>query len=259
MKVKLHNPRVTEPQAFVTKGRQRVKQYGNNTVYLQNGEEFELELFNPTSNKILAEISLNGNSIGSGIVLRPGERVFLERYLDKARKFLFETYEIDGADHNAVRAAKQNGIVEVKFFTEFQNFVWYSTNVSYYNWNQPVYGNIGTTLINDSIVKSTYTTNSVNYCCSNTGGVEISADGGRNLSKSIEETGRVEQGSHSNQRLEYDNTSFNTWASWTTKWTILPESKRPYVREDLKVFCTNCGAKQKKSSHKFCPHCGNKF
>ena len=79
----------TEPTAFVTKGRQRVKQYNNDSVYLNNGNEFELELFNPTTSKVMAKIELNGISIGAGIVLRPGERVFIERYLDEAKKFMF--------------------------------------------------------------------------------------------------------------------------------------------------------------------------
>ncbi|HOG38684.1 MAG TPA: hypothetical protein PLD95_04445, partial [bacterium] len=85
------------PSAFITKGRQRIKQY-NDTVYLKNGDEFEIELFNPTQNKIRAEILLNDVSIGSGIVLRPGERVFLDRYLDEPKKFKFETYNVDMND-----------------------------------------------------------------------------------------------------------------------------------------------------------------
>lgn len=64
---------------------------------MKNGSEFELELFNPKQTTILAKIKINGSYIGGGgIVLRPGERVFLERYLDDAKKFLFETYNVDG-------------------------------------------------------------------------------------------------------------------------------------------------------------------
>ena len=94
MTINYQTQRETVPVAYVTKGRQRVKQFsghGNGSVYLRNGDEFELELFNPTTSKVLAKISLNGKSLGSGIVLRPGERVFLERYFDEAKKFLFET------------------------------------------------------------------------------------------------------------------------------------------------------------------------
>jgi len=59
MLINYQTPRVTEPCAYVTKGRQRLKQYGN-TVYLNNRDEFEIELYNPTTSKVLAEITLNG-------------------------------------------------------------------------------------------------------------------------------------------------------------------------------------------------------
>jgi hypothetical protein len=40
------------PQSFITKSKQRLKQHID-TVYLNNGDEFEVELFNPTQNKVL--------------------------------------------------------------------------------------------------------------------------------------------------------------------------------------------------------------
>ena len=46
------------PQSFITKGKQRLKQHGSN-VYLNNGEEFEVEIFNPKSNSVLAKIKIN--------------------------------------------------------------------------------------------------------------------------------------------------------------------------------------------------------
>ena len=79
---------LASPQSFVTKGKQRLKQHSN-TVYLKNGDEFEIELFNPTKNHILAKILLDCKSISnSGIVLKPGQRIFLERYLRPLIKYL---------------------------------------------------------------------------------------------------------------------------------------------------------------------------
>ena len=98
------------PQSFITKGKQRLKQH-TDTVYLKNGDEFEIELFNPKQNKVLAKIELNGKSIGSGIILRPGERVFLERYLDVAKKFLFETYVVNGNNDEVKNAIANNGVM----------------------------------------------------------------------------------------------------------------------------------------------------
>lgn len=110
------------PQSFITKNKQRVKQYVD-TVYLENGDEFEIELFNPTQNKVLAKIELNGVSIGSGIILRPGERVFLERYLNEPKKFKYETYFVDGNDASVESAIQRNGDVIVSFYNEIQFFI----------------------------------------------------------------------------------------------------------------------------------------
>ncbi len=88
------------PEAHITrtkeKNRGRVKIYSNNTIYLEKGEEFEIEIFNPTQDSILAKIEINGQFISStGLVLKPAQRVYLERYFDVDRKFKFDVYEIE--------------------------------------------------------------------------------------------------------------------------------------------------------------------
>lgn len=258
--MKQYTQKVTAPTAFVTKDRQRVKQY-NNDVYLKNGNEFELELFNPTTSKVLAKISLNGSSLGSGIVLRPGERVFLERYFDDARKFVYETYVIDGADANAKEATKYNGLVEVEFFTECVP-LYYANNLTYTYTNSPnwTYG-CGTAEVYSGSVNCT--SNSMKSCSDSIGVYNCSYvdSDKKNLSRDLapEETGRIEKGSNSNQEFNWDSTTFNTYYSWKTTWTIIPESNKPLLKEDLKVFCTSCGTKRRKTNHRFCPNCGTKF
>jgi hypothetical protein len=273
----------TEPTAFITKGKQRVKQYNNDTVYLHNGEEFELELFNPTSDKVMAKIKLNGNSIGSGIVLRPGERVFIERYLDEARKFMFQTYEVNGKSEDVKRAIANNGDVEVTFYKEeipwnYPNITW---TTPWPTWGTYTYtGGPSTTTFGGSSLTShnVMYSNSLgdnevkSFACmdslgtldfepasaSVTGTIRSKQPKSRKLSKSVE-TGRVDKGSHSNQSFNYDYSSFNSYWTWKTEWKILPVSQKPVVSEDIKVFCTNCGTRRKKSSHKFCPNCGTRF
>lgn len=283
---------VTAPTVFVTKGRQRVKQfsgYGNGSVYLKNGDEFEVELFNPTQSKVLARISLNGKSLGSGIVLRPGERVFLERYFDEARKFKFETYEVNGADSNAVRAIKMNGIIDVEFFQQYTPCT--VTCNAYPSWTYTYgypsggYVNPSYTHINNSVpisgslnisgnintkgmsMTSRNAGSSVMYCSSNIGAGNPTMDANvQNFSRGFDEsavvpleTGRVEKGSNSQQFFDTDNTTFNSYYTWKTTWTIMPESQKPLVYEDLNVYCPGCRAKRKKTTHKFCPNCGMKF
>jgi hypothetical protein len=283
----------TVPAAFVTKGRQRVKQFGD-TVYLNNGDEFELELFNPTNNKVLAKINLNGKSLGSGIVLRPGERVFLERYLEEARKFLFETYVVDGADSNVKEAIRLNGRVDVEFFDEMVTHnVYQGSSITWSNpsWN-PSWTNYngsggwgGSTLTsgNSSHVKgmnfersandALYETKSFSGPKSRRSPVMDSMETSQmflcscSLHSDLEmpaspqplETGRVEKGSQSYQGFTTDSTQFNSYYSWKTTWNIKPDSQRPIVIEDVKVFCTGCGKRRRKSSDAFCSKCGTKF
>jgi hypothetical protein len=270
------NTGLAVPQSFITKGKQRLKQHVD-TVYLNNGDEFEIELYNPTQNKVLAKIELNGNSIGSGIILRPGERVFLERYLNEAKKFLFETYTVNGNNEEVQRAIAENGDVTVKFYNE----------------TTPIYGTYGTgstlTINNPNWNWSSTTNNPFTYTTHNTLGVSNFNPPGTNayytntsltsgtsststfstsntLLKSNStsplrslETGRVEKGSNSDQSFTYDNSSFYTSPFHTNWWKLKPQSTKPLVAEDLAVYCTECGAKRKKDNHKFCPHCGTKY
>jgi hypothetical protein len=262
----------TEPSLFITKGRQRVKQYENNVVYLTDGEEFELELFNPKSEKVLAKIKLNGTYLGSGIVLRPGERVFLERYLDEARKFKFETYEIDSNDLRARDAIANNGSVEVEFYNEYKYPSVYTITYTHpqpeYHYHYHYAANISnptptwtyTSGVNGiqigSVTSSSSSISNSGYCCAND---VNSVYASRTAVPEPVETGRVEKGNVSQQSLNSDYTSFNSMYCHRVSWKILPEYTRPFVREDLTVYCTNCGAKRKKDSHKFCPNCGTKF
>ena len=101
-----------QPTAHITVEKKRIKQY-DDIVYLSDQKEFELELYNPTNGKILAKIEVNGKSIGNGIILRPCERVFLERHIDVAKKFLFETYSVERNDPNLKNAIANNGSVEI--------------------------------------------------------------------------------------------------------------------------------------------------
>ena len=256
------------PQSFITKSKQRLKQH-TDTVYLNNGDEFEIELYNPTQNKVLAKIEMNGKSIGGGIILRPGERVFLERYLDEAKRFLFETYVVNGNNEEVQQAIANNGDVVVKFYNEHLPTL-----------STPYYGNSGTVTINNpnfgwgSTTTSTpyygngtFTTSGTNlfYNTSLTSGTISTSNTFFNntdkVKKSVRdfETGRVEKGSYSDQSFTYDNSSFNSYPSTTNWWKIKPQSQKMVTIEDLVTYCTECGSKRKKDNHKFCPHCGTKF
>lgn len=242
------------PCAYVTKNRQRIKQFGDN-VYLKDGSEFELELYNPSRKTVLSKVKINGTYItGGGIVLRPGERVFLERYLDDPRKFKFETYHVDGSVETQ-NAIAENGDVEIEFYNEKESIPTLNYNhlVGSLHSNYGTYFNttIGLTDVNYRTTTVTSTTLGSNK-----------ENGFNNLrSKKLKssETGRVEKGSNSDQSFKTVNKEFEYLTVSKSYWKILPESQKKYEIKDIVSYCSNCGSKRKKTSHKFCPTCGEKF
>lgn len=95
-----------------------LRTYQGNTIYLNNGDEFQIRLFNPLREKIGVQIGMNGDLSQGLLVLNPGEDVTIDRFLDDKSKMLFETYTIDGNNQAAVNAAANNGFVEINFFKE---------------------------------------------------------------------------------------------------------------------------------------------
>ena len=269
------------PCAYITKDKKRLKQFGQ-TVYLNNGEEFELELFNPSTTTVLAKIKLDGSYIsGGGIVLKPGQRVFLERYLDDPRKFKFETYEVDGTSNEVLDAIVGNGDVVIDFFDEYKQPVW-NNQITYggsfggpihtYNTNTLIGGYATTTLSNNVSFTSSSNTPGVSFTTTsmsntfagpNKRGVLRRLKSKPNSRSEVTmdslETGRVEKGGKSDQSFQTVDKNFNSYTCSTSIWKILPMSQKVYDKQELKVYCTNCGKKRKKDSDKFCSSCGNKF
>jgi predicted RNA-binding Zn-ribbon protein involved in translation (DUF1610 family) len=259
-----------KPCAYITKNKQRIKQFGQN-VYLKDGSEFEIELYNPSRNTVLSKIKINGEFInGGGIILRPGERVFLERYIDIPRKFKFETYTVD-ATNETMNAIANNGDVEILFYEEQEIFtLGLNPSITYGSYN---YGDYKTPIGNNF-----YTTNRVDFATgsSNIHLTSTSLSFSNNTtprsskyekrekperrlkSKSVE-TGRVEKGSSSDQSFKTVSKNFNSWAISTSVWKLLPESQRPVEKSDLINKCPKCSTKLKKSSWKFCPECGHQL
>lgn len=294
-------PSKTVPTANIAVNKSRIKLYNTKgempTYYLQSGQEFQIEIFNPTTDVVLAKITLNNKALSQGgLVLNPGQRVFLDRYLDVAKKFLFDTYEV--ANTNEVKKAiENNGDVKVEFFRE--------RTPQYYGGTITLQG---TSTFGGSFGGPTWTTNTGGYVdningvltsnsanlignLSNTSGVANTAFYNssatmdslslgdvtysqrtepikkgklKTLSSMVRsaktvETGRVEQGSSSDQKFETVNKDFEYFAFHTVEYKLLPISQKINTVEDLnvKVYCTNCGSKLGKG-HKFCSNCGTK-
>lgn len=282
------------PTAMIAVNKSRLKVYNNTgdmpTYYLQKGQEFQIELFNPTTDVILAKIILNGNPISQGgLVLNPGQRVFLDRYLDVAKKLLFDTYEVSNSEE-VKKAIEKNGDFKVEFYREriepkfnlnYGSLTINSSNSRGWsgNINNTIGGNsvnlsntsghIGSTALYTSSVSNTFfdqnasnsipTLDSMDDTLSlDMSDVTRSSRTLKSRSKSIE-TGRVEQGSVSEQKVVTVDKKFEYWAFHTIECKMLPVSQKINTVEDIqvKVYCTNCGSKLSKG-HKFCGHCGTK-
>lgn len=244
--MKNYTTKVAEPTAHITVRKQRVKQNGKN-VYLDNHTEFELELYNPTNTKLKATIEFDGKLIStSGIVLRPGERIFLDRYLDVDRKFLYETYEVTDTKQNR-DAIDNNGLVKVRFYEkqEWQNIVFGNSNTYFtQNWglNNSGYVNNGNGV--------TFTTTGMNNVIGDVGNTYNASN--------VIETGRVEMGDKSNQVFQSEYDTYNSWSSWESEWKIIPKSQELKTSKDLVQKCYSCNTKLK-SNWKFCPECGTQM
>jgi len=267
-----------QPTVNVTINKSRLKVYTKDntpTVYLKDGQEFEIELFNPTQKTICARISINNKRISqAGLILRPGERVFLERYIDIAQRFKFETYIVSNTAE--VQAAiANNGDLKVEFFNEkeippyvvINSGSYWNNNPSIFTINStggysggsltngPTYGTLTST---GPIVNASYTSSTDNledYFIPVRGNDHLKSK--RSLSKKIE-TGRVEVGSHSNQKLHTVNKEFETWAFYTINYKLLPVSQQMITSSEIRSYCHNCGKKQERTN-KFCPHCGTQL
>ena len=249
------------------------------TVYMNNGSEFQIQIFNPYTYSIGASISINGVDMHNQLVIKPGQRVWLERYLNEARKFLFETYEVNGESKQVENAIKHNGVIEIKFYKEKnQNNIYIasasipSTTWTYFNdclniptdvsYNTYSSNALTATLGADNLsmpsakLCSSFVANDVSDSIKYTS-TKSASTRSMTKSKSIE-TGRIEKGNYSNQKFQTVYNDFEYLPFTTETIHILPQSAKPVYANDLKkIYCTNCGRKLN-NKFKFCPYCGTK-
>lgn len=243
--------KTTFPDVFITMKKNRLRVYGGREIYLNSGDEFELEFDNTSQTTWLAKIKLNGEWISqAGLVLRPGEHIYLDTpNLDSSEKcrFRFETYEVEKGRSHII---ENNGLVEIFFHKKTQPFDHWITYTS--QWVQDNNWKFQDDWYSYSTDGGTFRDNiSVNYCNSDQNSI------GKH-SPEMEETGRIGEGSHSNQDFFNSNESFESFHSHSVTYKILPQSKRPTTIREVKEYCSNCGRRRRKNEN-FCPSCGSKF
>ena len=249
---------------------------------MNDDTEFQIQIFNPLSVTIGADISINGKDLSNRLIIKPGERIWLERYFDSPNKFLFSTYTVNGNNSEVKEAIKNNGIVTIKFYKEQEkrnpiqivsNPIWvYNDNYTYpqtYDYTvtcgESKALNTDITAVNTSSVNfcSSISTsaNTTSYSSASTctlDSVDLAALNCNYKNKKKTETGRIEKGSHSNQSFDYVNIDFEYWSFKNETIHILPKSQKQFSSSDLeKKYCPECGRKLKEK-FKFCPYCGTK-
>lgn len=302
-----------EKLAKVAVHKSLLKEYSNSSneriVYMDNDTEFQIQIFNPYTYTIGVSFNFNNDSQGNSnlLVLRPGERVWLDRYLDNESHLLFSTYEV-GCSQEVKEAIKDNGNLCIKFYKEqkkrywdntiyVDNTIYANTNINTEPWNhvdvhyknQPksyLDGNCGDNIsyfnasldsglsgaasvntvntvntvlsASSSASTRTYDATSATYTSTNTSADTYKPKSLSKTRSKFIETGRIEEGSHSNQKFSYVHKDFEYWPFKTEYIKILPSSQKQINSNDLKkYYCHECGRKIN-NKYKFCPYCGAK-
>jgi len=263
-----------KPQAWIAVSNNRQKLYGTNNdlVYLDDDQEFQIELYNPTPNKYLAKIYVNGKLMSSaGLVLKPGQRYFLDRHIDVKKKLVFSTYEVENNEEVA-EAIKNNGSVKVEFYEESINSNWllssntgtitYPSITTYPTWTTQNTSNNDYISFGGSTVNTLFTTTSgITSSISGDSSVKLTSFSGEIKTQNAGslETGRVETGKDSSQSFDQDHGTYSWFCSFNSEYRILPRSTKPVEIKEIREYCTECGTRIKKKGWKFCPSCGEKL
>lgn len=272
------------PEAYIAIGKERQKIYGDNTVYLENKKEFEFEFYNPTTFNVRANIYINGNPISNrGMVLRPGIRGWLDRYIDENRKFLFETYAVDGASAEVRQAIANNGNIKIEFFKEkiapprpFNNCkllrsrtsldaytTQYSASMDSFKDYVPDdtlefdEGNVSASAMADTALYSRSFSSIDHAPEERERGITTSPLRSKSKSKKIE-TGRVEKGGYSYQDLILVDMDFEYFPFHTVEYKLTPISQKIVEFSDMKLKCKKCAMNLKRGWN-VCPSCGTKI
>lgn len=252
-----------------------LKEYSNSEysriVYMNDNSEFQIQIFNPYTYTIGINITIDNKSLGNMLVVKPGERIWLERYLNDANKFLFSTYEVNGNSREVKEAIAKNGEIKLEFFKEKQNepiHIYREPDYRLFKNDIYYYGSFGSVnccdnnslSLSSATDASTYTNltatvDNISTMYNNNTDINCNVGANKARSKSIE-TGRVEKGSYSDQKFQMINIDFEYWPFTTEIIKILPASQKPIFKNDLvKRYCSNCGRKLN-PKYKFCPYCG---
>ncbi len=237
----------TKPDAWVVspsdRGRKSIK---NGKVYLKHGEEFEIEIFNPLTDCVLADIKLNDSSISkNGLVIKPGQRFYLDCFIDDGKKLVFGAYEVESGPESE-EIASENGKLEIFFYkesvvsinnwrTRFDRLIIERSQPAYYPSHMP--SRVPNIWFGDSTASKSINTAPFGGTTEN----NLYARGGkfRSIGETSKsplsgiETGRAEKGANSAQKFDEVDMEFESLYISSTSIQLLPESRKPAEASEL--------------------------
>lgn len=247
------------PSAFITVNKSRRRVYSNSSVFLPDNTDFEIELFNPTRNRIGVEFSMNGTPLESLLILNPGQRVFLERYLTECKKFNFSTYNVEDV-RKVQDAIVENGDVTIKFYREIahgsiQRFDILQKYEYVENTRNPIWAG------NYNSSACTFDVNNLSWDLCTTANTSGDLTNMSYSKGAFIETGRIEKGDYSNQPLVSIHADFEVCPFHIITYKIYPESRKSFVtHKDISTrTCRRCGKTIHNRNAKYCDLCGVKL
>lgn len=290
------------PECEILVNNQKRKLYGKNKskVYLNDGDYIQLRFFNPLYERFGVQLEFNGEKEEKILVLNPGQNVIIDRFIDTKKKIRFSTYLVEGDNKRVKEAIKNNGNLIIHFWSEKKVFQTFTTtdynsrvysgssyNESYNTYNMNGMGRLGHfTNINSAnqLWEPIYHNDGGTSGCNGTSGSSGSSgiDG-----KSLIETGRIEKGEKSKQKMK--EVEFKPeFIFYKKEFKLLPysvkeakkkildtselavlynNSKKPksvtfddysnYRNTNQRVYCSDsrCGYRIRNNSWRYCPMC----
>lgn len=274
----------TMPSVDILVNGQKRKIYGKNKdkIYLNDGDNFQLKIFNPLTTRIGMQLKMNSEVDASILVINPGQSIVVDRFIGTNKKMKFSTYVVDKNNPLVKQAISENGKLEITFWNEnvYYNTITYTTP-------------FGSTAIPHLNLFGSYTNvaqsgmaNSIDYNTNFniTSGSWIDeqslciGDQSSNTAK-LSETGRIEKGEKSNQHFSQTHFQAGTIIC-NYIFKLLPFSEKKveatqpqqvfnpylintnsYIKSVGRDYCPNtkCNYRIRKNNWTFCPLCGTKI
>jgi len=130
------------PSCEILVNGQKRKLYGKNKnkVYLNDGDDFQLKVYNPLSERVGFQLKMNGTDTDNSIlVVNPGQSVVVERFIGTNRKLKFSSYVVDKNNPTTKQAIKENGKLEVTFWNELKMYSSGTVTIQSPIWITPPY------------------------------------------------------------------------------------------------------------------------